>query len=136
MSNDSLHVDLSDHEWEHRLLFVFSPSMDDKQWAQQRELWSGFGEGFEDRDLRMYVVGGKESGYFYMSPGGEARPIRASSAKELRDRFDVATESYAVVLVGKDGTEKRRDRAPIDASTIFETIDAMPMRRAEMRDDG
>jgi len=136
MPDDSMRVDLSVHEWEHRLLLVFAPSLDSNGWAEQQEMWSGHREEFEDRDLRIYMVGGKEAGRFYTSPGSDPRPIRAASARALRNRFDVALDDYAVVLVGKDGTEKRRDEAPVDADAIFETIDAMPMRRAEMRNDG
>ena len=136
MPDDSMRVDLSVHEWEHRLLLVFAPSLDSNGWVEQREMWSGRRDGFEDRDLRIYMVGGKEAGRFYTSPGSDPRPIRAASARALRNRFDVALDDYAVVLVGKDGTEKRRDEAPVDADAIFETIDAMPMRRAEMRNDG
>ncbi len=136
MPDDSTHVDLSVHEWEHRLLLVFAPSLDGESWAKQKEKWSGYGEGFEDRDLRIYVVAGEETGRFYAAPDGPAQPITTESARALRDRFDVAPEDYAVVLVGKDGTEKRRDPAPVHANAIFETIDAMPMRRAEMRGDG
>lgn len=131
-----MHVDLSVHEWEHRLLLVFTPSLDGDHWAEQQEKWTGFRDGFADRDLRMYVVGEEGTGRFYTSPDGEPRPLQAESAKALRDRFDVAPGDYAVVLVGKDGTEKRRDQAPVNAEAIFETIDAMPMRRAEMRKDG
>jgi hypothetical protein len=40
-----------------------------------------------------------------------------------------------VILVGKDGTEKRRNAAPVTARSIFDTIDAMPMRQREMRED-
>lgn len=132
---DSMRVDLSVHEWKHRLLLVFAPSLSAESWAVQQEKWSGRSDGFEDRDLRLYVVG-EAAGQFYTALGGEPVPITAESARALRDRFDVAPDDLAVVLVGKDGTEKRRDTAPVDAAAIFETIDAMPMRRAEMREDG
>ena len=36
-------------------------------------------------------------------------------------------------LVGKDGGVKRRSDAPVAMQTIFDQIDQMPMRRAEMR---
>jgi len=136
MPDDSMRVDLSVHDWKHRLLLVFARSLDSNRWVEQQEMWSGHREGFEDRDLRIYVVGGEEAGQFYTSPVSDPRPIRAASARALRNRFDVAPDDYAVVLVGKDGTEKRRDEAPVHAGAIFETIDAMPMRRAEMRKDG
>jgi len=46
----------------------------------------------------------------------------------------VAPDAFRVVLVGKDGTEKRRDAEPVAARSLFDTIDAMPMRQREMRE--
>jgi hypothetical protein len=38
-----------------------------------------------------------------------------------------------VLLVGKDGGVKLSSSSPLSASTLFGTIDAMPMRIDEMR---
>jgi hypothetical protein len=133
---DSIDVDLSEHEWEHRLLFVFAPSEAspalDEQWA----VWRGDPHGFAERKLRIYTVVGADRGTRRAVPDGPVTPLRAASAAALRERFGVARDSFAVVLVGLDGTEKRRDRTPVLRDAIFSTIDAMPMRRAEMRDEG
>ncbi|MCS4120976.1 hypothetical protein GGP45_001318 [Salinibacter ruber] len=43
-------------------------------------------------------------------------------------------DAFRVVLVGKDGTEKRREAEPVSARSVFDTIDAMPMRQREMRE--
>ena len=40
---------------------------------------------------------------------------------------------FEAVLVGKDGGEKLRTDTPITPERLFETVDAMPMRRQEMR---
>lgn len=132
---DSIEVDLSDHEWDHRLLFVFAPSAAapslEKQWA----LWRGDPGGFAERKLRIYTVVGADQGTRRAVPDGPVEPVRAASAAALRDRFDVAPDSFAVVLVGLDGTEKRRDLTPVPRAAIFSAIDAMPMRRAEMREE-
>lgn len=40
---------------------------------------------------------------------------------------------FEAVLVGKDGGEKLHSATPITAERLFETIDAMPMRRQELR---
>ena len=41
---------------------------------------------------------------------------------------------FAAILVGKDGTEKFRSDEPVRPETLFGLIDAMPMRRREVRD--
>ncbi len=53
--------------------------------------------------------------------------------ERLRRRYGVAPDAFAVLLIGKDGGVKLRSAAPLAAGTLFETIDAMPMRQAEMR---
>jgi len=39
---------------------------------------------------------------------------------------------FSVVLIGKDGGEKLRQKSPLTAKELFVIVDAMPMRRAEM----
>lgn len=41
--------------------------------------------------------------------------------------------AFAAVLIGKDGGVKAKSLRPIMPPRLFETIDAMPMRREEMR---
>lgn len=41
--------------------------------------------------------------------------------------------AFSVVLIGKDGGEKLRRTTPLPPEELFAVVDAMPMRRAEMR---
>ena len=50
----------------------------------------------------------------------------------VETRFD--TKTFSVVLVGKDGGEKLRRTTPLAPAELFALVDAMPMRRAEMRE--
>jgi hypothetical protein len=58
---------------------------------------------------------------------------RAFGASALKAPFGVANASFRAVLVGKDGGAKLSQPTPLDAARLFATIDAMPMRRDEMR---
>ena len=51
----------------------------------------------------------------------------------LRRRFALPADAFRAVLVGKDGEAKIVAAEPIPIRILFETIDAMPMRRDEMR---
>ena len=64
------------------------------------------------------------------------RPLTKATVRRLRDRFGVPPRASRIVLVGKDGTEKHRDADLIPARSHFDTIDAMPMRQREMREEG
>ena len=43
-------------------------------------------------------------------------------------------DAFELRLVGKDGTVKQRFDTPVDAETLFEIVDAMPMRQDEMKE--
>jgi len=127
--SDSIEFRLEDHRWTHRLLFVFAPSRDAASYVEQVKRVAGTQGGFRERDLLLIEV---------MADGPSrvsTDTLSAASEQRLRDRFDVPPSAFRVVLVGKDGTEKRRDETPVTAPSIFETIDAMPMRQREMRED-
>ena len=131
---DSVDVRLDAHRWEHRLLFVFASSASDARLARQREALREHATGFRDRDLLLItLMGDGENGTLQSGPGEETRPLTTAAVRRLYDRFSVGPEEFRVVLVGKDGTEKRRDPEPVTARSLFDTIDAMPMRQREMR---
>ena len=56
----------------------------------------------------------------------------ADSAQDLRTRFELPGDGFMVVLLGKDGHVALRSTRPLTAAALAGTIDAMPMRRAEL----
>ena len=118
---------LSTQKWKNRVLLVFAPSSRSEAYQQQMQLFAQHKPGFSDRDLVLVRV---------LTEGTSSavgQPIDEASATRLRDRFGVGKGDFRVILVGKDGGTKRRDSNPVQASAIFNEIDAMPMRRQEMR---
>lgn len=54
----------------------------------------------------------------------------SSSAERLLSRFNVQDQDFLIVLIGRDGTEKRRDDAPLQPGVILERIsDATPSEK-------
>ena len=51
----------------------------------------------------------------------------------LAKKYNVDAKSFAVVLIGKDGHDAFRAARPVKPETLYGVIDAMPMRRAEMK---
>lgn len=133
-SPDPVDFRLDAHRWEHRLLVVFAPSVGDERLATQEERFAGHDDGFRDRDLLLLTIGGPAEGTLRTGPGTERRPLTEDAIERLYDHFDVSPDRFWVALVGKDGTEKRRDAEPVRTRSIFDTIDAMPMRQREMRE--
>ncbi|WP_375499958.1 DUF4174 domain-containing protein [uncultured Nostoc sp.] len=119
---------LSSQKWKNRVLVIFSPSVDNPMYQQQMQLLQKHNNGFTDRDLVLVQVLATNESY------ANRQPIDESSAAKLRDRFGVDKENFRVILVGKDGGVKRSDATVVQATAIFEEIDAMPMRQQEMQE--
>lgn len=131
---DSVDFRLDAHRWEHRLLFVFAPVEGADPLAIQEEEFEGSAAGFQDRDLLLVTITESARGRLQQDPEAEGQPLTSAAVNRLYDHFGVPPDVFRVVLVGKDGTEKRRDAEPVPVRSVFDTIDAMPMRQREMRD--
>ncbi|MBM0745295.1 DUF4174 domain-containing protein (plasmid) [Phormidium sp. CLA17] len=118
---------LSDYQWQHRTVLIFAPSKRIPVYQQQVQMWQADRANVNERDLKLVEVLGT----------GESRVdgkfLSAASVERLRQQFGVPVEEFAVILIGKDGTEKQRSQTPVDVAVLFRTIDAMPMRQQEMR---
>ncbi len=73
----------------------------------------------------VYVVGDMVSVELGPGPG--------LTAQALRTRYAIKSGEFRALLVGKDGGVKLSSPTPLSSGTLFLTIDAMPMRRDEIR---
>ena len=119
---------LDDYQEKNRLLLVFAPSTRSPAYEKQMTLFETATEELAERDL-LFV---------YVLLEGQSRagdePISDDDAARLRQQFGVGEAQFRLILVGKDGAEKRRDEAPVQPEAIFQEIDAVPMRQREMRE--
>ena len=116
---------LEPFKWKNRVIIVDC----DRSTAQR--FISEFSEaraGVVDRDVVWFVMYGER---FTTNYGGD---LSSSFAIVVRELLPQRKESMpSVVLVGKDGGIKSIE-TELDLGRIFDRIDAMPMRRAEMRE--
>ena len=121
---------LKPHRWKHRILLVFSPRADDLRARAVDDRLADFYCEIEDRDM---IVG-------LIPAFGDAQldgaVVTPDVAFQMRRQFGIDAAEFAVVLVGKDGLEKSRTTTAEELERMFELIDTMPMRRAEMRERG
>jgi hypothetical protein len=119
-------VAMSAYIWKKRPLVVFAPASGGSALDAQRAIVAGNRAGMAERHMVVvYVIGDSVSSDLGGGPG--------MSASALRSRFGVSAGAFRAVLVGKDGGSKLSSSSPLSAGTLFSTIDAMPMRRDEMR---
>jgi hypothetical protein len=102
--------------WTSRVLVVSAPGPDDPDLRAQRAALGSVRGGLAERDLKVIEAVGT-----------------GTEAAALRKRLGLPAHAFRAVLVGKDGGAKLTASEPIPPQTLFATIDAMPMRRDEMR---
>ena len=121
-------VDLKAYQWKNRLLILFAPSEDDPVYQSFKEQLERRNQEVQERDLLI----------FHVPETGEGRvahlPLNKDQVVFLRKRFSILPGQLIVILIGKDGEVKLRGELPLELSEIFSVIDAMPMRRREIRE--
>lgn len=124
-SKTAFHLD--NYQWHYRALLIFAPKADDPDFKSQIAELEEQEDGLSDRNLKLvYLV---QNGSSCADQTMIAEPI----AEQIRFQFAVEPEEFAVILVGKDGTQKHRYSHPISADELFAAIDSMPMRQYEMQ---
>ena len=112
---------LAAHRWHDRVLILFAPAAADPQLAAQEKSLAAEPDGLKARNLHIVrVAGDRVTGL-------------SDPAAPLRRSYDVPPADFAVRLIGKDGHVALARGTPIAVPDLFATIDAMPMRREEMR---
>ena len=102
--------------WRARILVVSAPSAGDAGLMAQRAALGPVRDGLAERNLVVMEAVGT-----------------GPEATALRKRLRLPPEAFRAVLIGKDGGSKLVSEEPIPPQTLFATIDAMPMRKDEMR---
>ena len=104
-----------------RVLLVFAPSLRDAKLTAQREVMAKAALDAATRDLLLVQV-------------ADEQVIGAhDTAEGLRRRFHAPVPAYRAMLIGKDGNVALTTEDVLPAARIVSLIDAMPMRREEMR---
>ena len=98
-----------------QVLIFYRPSAENV-FQQQVKEFDKFNTGVKERDIQVkkYLVDTLNKAF--------------AKAHEI----DV-TQPYTLILIGRDGGEKFRSSVFVKAEELFAIIDAMPMRRAEMK---
>lgn len=107
---------LAPYVWKSRVLVLAAPDAGDPRLAAQRQALDAVRASAAERDLVTVEAVG-----------------RAAEAVAIRRALGLPEDAFRAVLVGKDGGAKLTSAEPIPPQRLFSTIDAMPMRRNEMR---
>ncbi|MEM9252761.1 MAG: DUF4174 domain-containing protein [Planctomycetota bacterium] len=117
----------STYAWRNRLVVLFANDPDDPSLAEQRHALNADPAGLVERHLVIIEAVGD-------AVTANGQPVNVTPA-DLRRQYRVDQDSpFAALLIGKDTGVKLRADRPIALNQLFGTIDAMPMRRSEMRE--
>ena len=106
---------LDEWKWKSRVLVVVAPAGNAAAQAQRR-IYESAAKGMAERSIVLI----------------EALDDQERSQR-LRSRFSADGRRFQVFLVGKDGQTAISSEKPVSADNLFALVDAMPMRREEMR---
>ncbi|MEL7248176.1 MAG: DUF4174 domain-containing protein [Bacteroidota bacterium] len=119
--------DLSEHRWQDRLIIILAEDADDPTFLQQVAEFKREQAALQERRLLVYQV----------LPNRYRQGLDSSTAwtnsSALYEQFSTAQAPFQVLLIGLDGGVKLRQQTPVSREDIFDLIDTMPIRRAEMR---
>ena len=103
---------IREYQWKNRLIVLVSNTSNSSELNQQRQFFKQKQSHLEERDMLLLN--------------------RQSKSPDLAG-FSLATNFEGVLLIGKDGGIKLKKPFIVKPQTIFDLVDSMPMRRAEMR---
>ncbi len=108
-------INLDELRWKRRVIVIHAPAGTEKTLRAQEQLLRKAKTGLAERDLTEIVL---------RAPGDHPQIAR---------RFELTGSEFTFLLLGKDGGEKLRSHEVVEPEKLFRLIDAMPMRRDEMR---
>ena len=107
---------LSSLRWKKRVLVVSALNPDNLRLIRQRQIFADAQKPMTERDVILVEAVGN-----------------TDTAQEIRKTLSIAPGEFWVLLVGKDGHVALSSQTELSASHLSQVIDAMPMRRNEMR---
>ena len=115
--------ELSDFQWENRLLVMYADSNERSSINDQQLVFQDTKDQLEERKLILFHFDGSTLTKIYPS-------VEQFKIEDIGIEFK---HPYESVLIGLDGGVKKRWKSVVSPEIIFDLIDSMPMRRAEIR---
>lgn len=118
----SAHDPLTEFQWKHRLILHDLNAAEArafKQAVHQNE------DALDERDLRLIALSAEVESKLSLK-------LEVAAIEQLQKKFRNQEPSPKLYLVGKDGGLKMT-RLTIELAPIFNRIDSMPMRQAEIQ---
>ncbi|MEM9077931.1 MAG: DUF4174 domain-containing protein [Bacteroidota bacterium] len=104
--------DIKEYQWKNRLLVLVSNASNSSEVNQQHKIFEQKEPQLLERDILLLK--------------------RQPESQDLA-HFSLKTNFEGVLLIGKDGGIKLKKPFIVEPQVIFDLVDSMPMRKAEIR---
>lgn len=127
----TLHAqNIQKHRWEHRILIVQTTDVDSKKFVDQLKTFKGQEKGLVERKLILYKT---IENQFELISFKNTRPLNSGTISDrFRNKYLENNNDFKILLLGLDGGIKLQQEKILSIETLYNTIDAMPMRQREM----
>lgn len=118
--------ELSSHQWEDRIILLLTDSHSNETFQKQISELQNNASGLIDRQLIVYQ----------MLPEKYTKGLSNIDWKNDRNLYKTykkTNSKFEFVLIGLDGSVKVQQSDFLACEKLFSIIDAMPMRRSEIR---
>jgi len=119
---------LMQYQWKNRVLVISASTGSDLSLGEQQDAIARTSEEFADRDMVLLTLLDDAD-----STAGN-RILTTQEAASLRTTLGIVPGSFALRLLGKDGSVKLSSETTTAMNEIYALIDTMPMRQRETPD--
>ncbi len=120
-------LDLADYQWRNRLLVLVAGSPEHPSVAPVLDRIEQSTPALAERHVVVIQL------FTEATSLADGRPLTTAEVATVRKALAVDRHDEELILIGKDGGIKQRAPLQTELEEIFARIDAMPMRREEMR---
>ncbi|MET1259593.1 DUF4174 domain-containing protein [Flagellimonas sp. DF-77] len=121
---------MASHRWNDRILLIKTTHIESTTFQKQLEVFQNDQSGFEERKLVVYQIVGDR---FTVKGNGKSKTSYGGSVSKKVSAFFDEKNPFEVLLIGLDGQIKMRTTEMLTREALFGKIDAMPMRRYELK---
>ncbi len=118
--------DLKQHQWDSRLLLIHVNELKSENYLNQISILKNELAGLEERKLLIYTFWKDK-----FRVGFESKDWKQTDTEFTG--WTNPDSGFEIILKGLDGSVKLRQDTVINAETLFNRIDSMPMRRKEIK---
>ena len=119
---------LMQYQWKNRVLVVSAPSEDDKNLREQQNDVAMAPAEFADHAMVLVTL------LDNAVSTANNRILTTEDAATAREALGIRLGSFALRLIGKDGSVKLSSTTALSMTEIYSLIDTMPMRQREISD--